>query len=199
MDFINAGLLLSNYVLLPGLAYGSQLALGALGITLIYSVLRFSNFAHGDMMAFGTMITILFTWWFQHIGLSISPLPTALLALPFGILATIALSLVIDRSIYRFYRAKKSPPVVLVIVSIGVMFFLNGLVRFILGPGDIRFADGERFIIKAREFKQLYDVAEGLSIRYTQGITIVIAILLALALFWFLAKTKTGNMDHTDI
>ena len=46
-DILNALVLLANFVLVPGLAYGSQLALGALGVTMIYAVLRFSNFAHG--------------------------------------------------------------------------------------------------------------------------------------------------------
>ena len=46
-DFLNPLVILANFILVPGLAYGSQLALGALGVTLIYSVLRFSNFAHG--------------------------------------------------------------------------------------------------------------------------------------------------------
>ena len=45
MDFFNAIALITNFILLPGLTYGSQLALGALGVTLIYAVLRFSNFA----------------------------------------------------------------------------------------------------------------------------------------------------------
>jgi hypothetical protein len=54
MDLINALVSILNYIIVPGLTYGSQLALGALGVTLIYGVLRFSNFAHGDTMAFGT-------------------------------------------------------------------------------------------------------------------------------------------------
>ena len=62
MDFLNALVVLANFVLIPATAYGAQLALGALGVTLIYAVLRFSNFAHGDTMAFGTMVTILVTW-----------------------------------------------------------------------------------------------------------------------------------------
>ena len=70
-DILNAFALLSNFVLVPAVAYGSQLALGALGVTLIYGILRFSNFAHGDTMAFGTMITILFTWWFQSFYLAL--------------------------------------------------------------------------------------------------------------------------------
>ena len=58
MDFLNALALITNYILLPGFTYGSQLALGALGVTLIYAVLRFSNFAHGELMSFGAMICI---------------------------------------------------------------------------------------------------------------------------------------------
>ena len=89
VDLINPVILLLNFVIVPSLAYGSQLALGALGITLIYGILRFANFAHGDTMAFGTMITILMTWWLQSKGISFGFLPTALLALPIGIFATI--------------------------------------------------------------------------------------------------------------
>ena len=88
-DLANGIVLLTNFVIVPGLAYGSQLALGALGVTLIYGILRFANFAHGDLMAFGTMFVVLATWWFQGMGVSIDPLPTALLALPLGIIAAI--------------------------------------------------------------------------------------------------------------
>ena len=93
IDIINALVLLSNFVLLPAITYGSQLALAALGVTLIYAVLRFSNFAHGDLMSFGTMVTILITWWLQSIGITGGIMPTALIALPFGILITALLCL----------------------------------------------------------------------------------------------------------
>jgi branched-chain amino acid transport system permease protein len=174
-------------------AYGSQLALGALGVTLVYGVLRFSNFAHGDTMAFGTMVVILVTWWFQSMGISFGPLPTALLALPFGIAATAVLVIGSDRMVYRFYRQTKSEPVVFLIVSLGVMFVLNGLVRFIIGPNDQSFSDGERFIIKVGDFKKMTGLDEGLAIKTTQGITVVTAIVVVAALFWFLNKTRTGK------
>ncbi|MDC3339497.1 branched-chain amino acid ABC transporter permease [Planktomarina temperata] len=193
MDLLNALVVLSNYVLIPALAYGSQLALGALGVTLIYGILRFSNFAHGDTMAFGAMVTILVTWLFQSWGISLGPLPTALLAIPFGIAATAALLLTTDRLVYRFYRQQKAAPVILVIVSMGVMFVMNGLVRFIIGPNDQRFSDGERFIISAREFKKLTGLSEGLAFKTTQGITIVTAVIVVVALFWFLNRTRTGK------
>ena len=193
MDFLNALIVFSNFVFIPALAYGSQLALGALGVTLIYGILRFSNFAHGDTMAFGAMITVLATWWLQSIGVNLGPVPTALLALPFGIIVCSFFILATDRAVYRFYRNQKAKPVILVIVSMGIMFIMNGLVRFIIGPNDQRFADGERFIISVREFKQLTGLREGLAFKTTQGITIITAILVVIILFWFLNKTRTGK------
>ncbi|GHF52761.1 branched-chain amino acid ABC transporter permease [Seohaeicola zhoushanensis] len=193
MDPLNALIAVSNYVLIPGIAYGSQLALGALGVTLIYGILRFSNFAHGDTMAFGAMVTILVTWWMQGHGIHLGVLPTALLALPFGILGTMALLLATDRVVYRFYREQKAKPVIMVIVSLGVMFIMNGIVRFIIGVDDQQFADGERFIISARDFKAWTGLEEGLSIRTSQGITFIATIVSVALLFWFLNKTRTGK------
>ena len=192
-DIANAFVLLSNFVLVPALAYGSQLALGAIGVTLIYGILRFANFAYGDLMAFGTMFTILITWYFQSVGISFGPLPTALLALPFAIIITILFSLVIDKLVFSYYRIKKSPPVTIAMVSIGVMFVINAIVRIIIGPFDRRFFDGEKFIIKANEFKEMTGLSEGLSIKSTQVLTLVITIIVVSILFWFLSKSKTGK------
>ncbi len=192
-DFSNALVLLLNFIVVPGLSYGSQLALGALGITLVFGILRFANFAHGDTMAFGTMFTILVTWWLQSKGVNLGPLPTALLALPAGILLTIGLLLITDKVVYRYYRHSKAVPVTFMIVSMGVMFMTNGIVRFIIGPSDQRFLDGERFIVRARDFKAMTGLSEGLSIKVSQGLTIVIAIILVVLLFWFLQKTRMGK------
>jgi len=192
-DILNALVLFANYVLLPGLAYGAQLSLGALGITLVYAVLRFSNFAHGDQMAFGTMVVILVTWALQAAGIGLGPLPTALLALPLGIAASVALALAADRFVYSFYRRQRSAPVVFVIASIGVMFMINGLTRLIIGPEEQNFADGERFIIRARDFKDWSGLDEGLFFGAPQGITIVVAVLVVWALFRFLNRSRMGK------
>lgn len=193
IDLLNALALLANYVLVPGLAYGAQLTLGALGVTLIYAVLRFSHFAHGDLMAFGAMIAVLGTWWLQEQGIGLGPLPTALLALPLAIAVTIAASLLIDRVVYRFYRRQGSAPVILIIASIGVMFVLSGLIRIVIGPGDQAFADGERFLVSAREFKAWSGLDEGLAIRSSQALTVVLAGLAVVGLLWFLRRTRTGK------
>ena len=195
MDVLNAIVVLLNFVIIPATAYGAQLALGALGVTLIYGILRFSNFAHGDTMAFGTAATILVTWGMTGLGMSIAPLPTALLALPFGIMVTMLLVLGFDRVVYRFYRRVKAKPIILVMVSIGVMFTMNALTRFLPGIGvdDIRFADGERFLISVRTFREMTGLEEGMAIRTTQAITVVVAAICVVALFWFLNRTRTGK------
>ena len=192
-DILNAFVLLANFVVIPGLAYGSQLALGALGVTMVYSVLRFSNFAHGELMSFGAMICVLLTWWMKSAGISVGIFPTALLALPIAIIATIGLALATDKLVFSYYRRKRSETVTYLIVSVGVMFFTGGLIRFIIGPDDRVFTDGERFLLKARTFKEVTGLTEGLAIKTSQGVTIVLAFIVVALLFWFLNRTKTGK------
>ena len=73
------------------------------------------------------------------------------------------------------------------------MFILNAIVRIIIGPGDVTFMDGSRFILKANEFKNLTGLNEGLAIKSTQLITFITTIITCSLLFYFLNKTKTGK------
>ena len=139
------------------------------------------------------MITILVTWVLQARGINLGPLPTALLALPLGIAATIGLCLATDRLVYRYYRQKRASPVTYLIVSVGVMFLMGGLIRFVIGPNDQIFADGARFIMKAKEFKQMTGLNEGLAIKSSQGVTVLTAVVIVVVLFWFLNRTRTGK------
>lgn len=193
MDILNAVVAILNFVVIPATAYGAQLALGALGVTLIYGILRFSNFAHGDTMAFGTAITILVTWAMQAVGIGFGPLPTALLALPFGIAVTALLALATDRAVYRFYRVNKAAPIILVMASVGVMFVMNGLTRLVIGVDEQQFADGARFVIDVRSFREMTGLTEGLALKTTQLLTVIVAALVVWALFWFLSRTKSGK------
>ena len=193
MDFLNAIILLLNYTIVPALSYGSQLALGAIFVTLVYGVLRFANFATGDMMSFGTMFAVLLTFYFQSLGINLGFLPTALLTIPFATIMMILYMLSIDKFVFSYYRVKKSPPVVLAMVSVGVMFVTQAIIRIIIGPFDRRFLDGEKFILKATEFKEITGLSEGLTIKSTQAITIVITLIVVSIMFWFLNKTKTGT------
>ncbi|MFJ1292113.1 branched-chain amino acid ABC transporter permease [Paracoccus yeei] len=193
MDILNALVALLNFVVIPAAAYGAQLALGALGVTLIYGILRFSNFAHGDTMAFGTALVILVTWGLQALGISLGPLPTALLALPLGIALCCLLVLGTDRAVYRFYRRQRSAPIILVMASVGVMFIMNGLTRLVIGVDEIRFDDGARFLISVQDFRAWTGLTEGLSLRLSQGLTLGITALACWALFRFLSRSKSGK------
>ena len=193
MDFINAILVLFNYTIIPALTYGSQLALGAIFVTLIYGILRFANFATGDMMSFGTMFAVLLTYYFQSLGINLGIFPTALITIPFATFMMILYMLSIDKFVFEYYRIKKSPPVQLAMVSVGVMFVTQAIIRIIIGPADRTFLDGEKFILKASEFKEMTGLNEGLTIKSTQAITIVITMIVVSIMFWFLNKTKTGT------
>lgn len=193
IDLVNAIVLLGNFVFVPAFTYGSQLALGALGVTLTYGILRFSNFAHAEYMAFGTTIAIFATWGLQSTGLDFAPFPTALFALPVAIIATIIMVLLVDRFTFRYYRKVKAGPLMFVIVSLGVMFFIGGIVRLMIGGKDQVFNDGARFIFKAREFKKFTGLDEGLAFKTSQGVTIVITLIAVAMLFWFLNSTRFGK------
>ena len=193
MDFINAILVLLNYTIIPALTYGSQLALGAIFVTLIYGILRFANFATGDMMSFGTMFAVLLTYYFQSLGINLGIFPTALITIPFATFMMILNMLSIEKFVFEYYRIKKSPPVQLAMVSVGVMFVTQAIIRIIIGPADRTFLDGEKFILKASEFKEMTGLNEGLTIKSTQAITIVITMIVVSIMFWFLNRTKTGT------
>ena len=193
IDLLNSIIVLLNFIIVPGITYGSQLALGALGVTFVYAILRFANFAHGEIMSFGAMITILFTWFFQSQNIGLGILPTALLAIPLGIITTITLCIISDKFVFQYYRYQKSVPVVLAMVSIGLMFVINAIIRIIIGTETIKFSDGQKFIMKAKQFKAMTGLNEGLALKSSQVITILITILLLSFTFWFLQKTKTGK------
>ena len=193
MDILNAIILLLNYIFVPALTYGSQLALGAIFVTLIYGILRFANFATGDMMSFGTMFAVLLTYYFQSLGINLGIFPTALITIPFATFMMILYMLTIDKFVFEYYRIKKSPPVQLAMVSVGVMFVTQAIIRIIIGPTDRTFMDGKKFILKASEFKDMTGLSEGLTIKSTQGITIIVTLIAVSIMFWFLNKTKTGT------
>ena len=193
MDFINAILVLLNYTIISALTYGSQLALGAIFVTLIYGILRFANFATGDMMSFGTMFAVLLTYYFQSLGINLGIFPTALITIPLATFMMILYMLSIDKFVFEYYRIKKSPPVQLAMVSVGVMFVTQAIIRIIIGPADRTFLDGEKFILKASEFKEMTGLNEGLTIKSTQAITIVVTMIVVSIMFWFLNRTKTGT------
>ncbi len=193
MEPLNALVSVTNFMLIPAFAYGSQLALGALGITLIFSILRFAHFAHGDTMALGTAAVIGGTFFLQAQGVSIGGLPTALLAIPFGILVMVGYLLAADKLVYKYFRKVKAKPLTFVMASLGVMFVTNGLTRLFMGVSETRFEDGQRFLFTVRDFREWTGLAEGMALRSAQVITIIVALVAMVVLFWFLNRTRAGK------
>ncbi len=101
--------------------------------------------------------------------------------------------LLIDKFVFSYYRIKKSPPVQFAMVSVGVMFVTQAIIRIVIGPSDRRFIDGEKFILKANEFKEITGLNEGITLKSSQAITVIITIIIVSIMFWFLNKTKTGK------
>jgi len=73
------------------------------------------------------------------------------------------------------------------------MFILQAVVRFIIGPNDRKFFDGEKYVVHALDFKNYFGLEEGLTIKSTQLITVVVALVAMISLFYFLQKTKLGK------
>lgn len=111
-----------NFYLIPGLVLGSIYALGAIGITLTFSILRFANFAHGETMLLGVYITWSLV---QFSGLH------PLVVLPVAAMLTVLTVLVIDRAFYKPFRT--SPTIMVVIASFGMMLMVRSVVQFFWG------------------------------------------------------------------
>ena len=115
-----------NFYLIPGLVLGCIYALGAIGVSLLFGILRFAHFAHGDLMTVGAYLALLLV---RVAGLA----PIA--ALPFAVVGTALLAVLIDRAAYRPFRETQT--IVLVIASFGVALMLRSLVQLLGGVGSV--------------------------------------------------------------
>ncbi len=111
-----------NFYLVPGLVLGCIYTLGAIGVSLLFGILRFAHFAHGDMMTLGAYLALLV------IGLTGWP---AIAAIPAAMLGTAVVALVIDRVSYRPFRS--SPTIIIVIASFGIALMVRSAIQFTWG------------------------------------------------------------------
>ena len=107
-----------------GIVAGSYFALGAIGLTLVYGILKLVNFAHGDMLTFGAYVAFLFDATLEL------PLALALLA---GVLATAALGVAQELAMWRPMRAKRAGMLQLLLMSLGLAFVLRNAIQFVAG------------------------------------------------------------------
>ena len=124
MDFI-------NFYLIPGIVLGSIYALGAIGVSLVFGILRFANFAHGELMLIGAYITYSLI---QFTGLH------PLVVLPIAMLFTSLVALGIDHSFYKPFRASKST--IVIVASFGIALMARSAVQIIWGVDQFSYSPG---------------------------------------------------------
>ncbi|PPR80062.1 MAG: High-affinity branched-chain amino acid transport system permease protein LivH [Alphaproteobacteria bacterium MarineAlpha2_Bin1] len=163
-----------NYYFIPGLVLGCIYALGAVGVSLLFGILRFAHFAHGDLITLGAYIAFFFTSTF---GLS------GLLSLPAAILFSIIICILIDRFFYKPLRY--SPTVILLISSFGIALMLRATVQLIWGVEIESYNEGT-FSVPLKLFDTLIIAEKHIYI-------VLFTFLIILIMHYFLAKTTMGK------
>ena len=162
-----------NLYLVPGLTIGSIYALGAVGISMIFGILRFAHFAHGDLMTIGGYGVLTAVW--------LVPLHPLLL-LPVGMALAIVAALAVDRFFYKPLRAL--PTIYTVIASFGVALIFRSIAQLIWSSSN------QVFIPGVRRPLVLFDTFR-ISALHAQ--VIVLTVLIAIVLHLFLTRSKTGR------
>lgn len=118
-------------LLIYGVVLGSIIALGAIGVSLTFGVLRFANFAHGDYMTVGAYLVLPF-----YAGLQLPMFAAVLIA----IAGTALMAVTIDRLLFE--RLRRAGPLVLLISSFGVGLMLRSVVQMVWGPRTLVYESG---------------------------------------------------------
>jgi branched-chain amino acid transport system permease protein len=169
-------------LLVYGVVLGSIIALGAIGISLTFGILRFANFSHGDLMTLGAYLAL------PMIALGL-PLSVSFIVAAAG---TAVAAIVIDRVLYR--RLRRTAPVILLIASFGVALILRSAIQLVWGPGNQVYEQGI----------QLPIVIAGIRIKPDQITILLGTIALVVLLHLFLQRTRTGKAmramaDNVDL
>ncbi len=150
--------------------------MAAVGLTLVYRILKLTNFSHGDMITLGA-----YTGLFLNTSLGLNPW----LAIPLVFLVGAAVSLVLDMIVWRRLRKLRAGMVSLIVASIGVALFLRHLVMFLFGSTQ------QSYDVPIQQAKPLW----GLPVRLTtdQQLVIVVAIALVILLHLMMQYTTIGK------
>jgi len=162
-----------NFYLIPGLVLGSIYALGAIGITLTFSILRFANFAHGETMTLGAYFTVSLaglTGWHPLVVLPIAMALSALAALG------------MDRVFFRPLR--HGPMIYVVIASFGLMLMVRSVIQFFWGVQLRTLVPG---------IQQPYVLFDALRVSPKHIVIVAAAVILMAAIHLLLSRTKIGK------
>lgn len=108
---------------IAGLVTGSYFALGAVGLSLVYGILRLPNFAHGDFLTFGVYMTL----WVMSSGLPVLPAAAA------GVLLTAGLGVASELLLWRPMRTRRASLFQLILITIGLSFLIRNGIQFFWG------------------------------------------------------------------
>ncbi|HTE66308.1 MAG TPA: branched-chain amino acid ABC transporter permease [Candidatus Binatia bacterium] len=171
-------------LIVGGIALGSVYALIALGYTLVYGVLLMINFAHGDVFMFGALTGFFVADALAEAGfLDANPIVGMAIVLAVAALSSMIVAVVLERIAYRPLR--RAPRLVPLITAIGASLFIANSARGLFGEQVKAYPTLEIFAGKVNIF--------GIEILKTRVIVIVAAVVLMLALYWFVERTKTGR------
>ncbi|CAN2041446.1 branched-chain amino acid transport system permease protein [Candidatus Magnetomoraceae bacterium gMMP-15] len=179
-------------LIIYGIVLGSIISLGAIGLTLVYGIIRFANFAHGDLMTAGAyvalfMVTGVLSW----IGVpnsNFGPFSFGwrmVIAFPVSMFAVGGIAILFEIILYRKLRLKRSGPIIMAISALGASFIIRMIILIIWGadylfyrPGMLRPAINLPFEIK---------------IRPDQILIFIIVFFLVIMLHLFLQNTRLGK------
>ncbi len=164
-------------LIVNGIALGSIIALGAVGLTLTYGILRLSNFAHGDLMTLGAFVA-----WM----LNTSPIPVfnnIWISMLLGIIATVGVALLSETILWKRMRRVRATSTTLVIISIGLALFLRNGILLIWG------SEAKRYNLPVSEAIDLF----GIKIKFYNLVVLGLAIVAIAGLHFLLQNTKIGK------
>lgn len=189
-----------NKALISGAIIGSIYALGAIGLTLIFGILRFAHFPHGDVMTLGAFFSLIIAGLLHAAGVD-TALPLVLVALLPAMVLTAVTTIGLDRVFYKPLRAVNSRPIIIVIASVGVTLMLQGLIRLFGGTGTRNMYFDQPKEIYRFEFE---GATRKLSITEPQLVLIIFTIVAVVALHFFLSRSRLGKAmravsDNSDL
>lgn len=173
-------------LLVSGIIYGSIIALGAIGLTLISSILNFFNFAYGDLFSLGAFITFLFLDllgdWGAFPGLSFGG--GLVVATLLSVLIMLAIILLIDRFFFKPLREFGATPLFMSLASLGLAFILRAIINIVWGP-EIRYYSTAIQISKKLPF--------GIRVKPDEFFIVICTLALVTLVYLFLKKTRMGK------
>jgi neutral amino acid transport system permease protein len=160
-------------LIVNGIAVGSIIALGAVGLTLTYGILRLSNFAHGDFLTLGAYLTLLINAGGINIWLSMI----------LAAIGTVVAMLLSEKLLWSKMRSIRATSTTLIIISIGLALFLRNGIIFIWG------GQNQNYNLPVTPALNIV----GLRIPQNQLLVLGLAVVAILALHYLLQNTKIGK------